>query len=137
MTQTVFSLPDYPPTRWELVLPDYPVILSEFRSAFFPELLGSLPGDSRWKLYFDNVTGSQALNLMLPWRATGMGLWPLGQLPNSMAAGIDDSNFRKRLMGTTWTMERMPQKESIKNGRFNVVIDLIYELTFTSFYSQA
>lgn len=40
-------------------------------------------------------------------------------------------------MGTTWTMERMPQKESIKNGRFNVVVDLIYELTFTSFYPQA
>lgn len=134
MTQLPLTLPAYTPTRWELTLPDYPVIVSSFRSASFPEVLGSLPSDSRWKLYFDNMTSEETLALLLPWNATGMGMWPLTTLPDALAGGVNDIEFRKRLTGTTWTMEREPVKSSVKNNRFNVVIELIYELTFSSVY---
>lgn len=134
MTQLPLTLPAYTPTRWELTLPDYPVIASSFRSASFPEVLGSLPSDSRWKLYFDNMTSEETLALLLPWNATGMGMWPLTTLPDALAGGVNDIEFRKRLTGTTWTIEREPVKSSVKNNRFNVVIELIYELTFSSVY---
>lgn len=134
MTQLPLTLPAYTPARWELVLPDYPVITSSFRSVSFPEVLGSLPSDSRWKLYFDNMSSEQALALLLPWRATGMGMWPLTTLPDALAGGVDSIEFRKRLTGTTWTIEKEPSMDSVKNNRFNIVIELIYELTFSSIY---
>jgi hypothetical protein len=61
-------------------------------------------------------------------------MWPLTALPAELAGGVDDANFKKRLTGTTWTIEKEPTKESVKNGRFNVTIELIYELTFESIY---
>lgn len=128
------TLPAITPTTWELKLPDYPVISNSWRSASFPELLGSLPSDSEWSLRFENVTAAEALALMLPWRATGGGQWPLTALPEQLAGGVDDAVFRRRLMATTWTMARPPQKESVKKGRFNVTIELVYELAFDSLY---
>jgi hypothetical protein len=134
MTQEPITLPAYTPSSWELRLPGYPVIVGSFRSSSFPDILGSLPSDSRWKLVFENMTSAEALALLLPWRATGGGLWPLMTLPEELAGGVDDVDFRKRLTGTTWTIEKEPTKESVKNGRFNITIELIYELTFTSIY---
>lgn len=128
------TLPPYTPTSWELKLPGYPVITGTWRSSSYPEILGSLPTDSEWSLRFENVTSDQALKLMLPWRATGGGQWPLTSLPDELAGGVDDANFRKRLTGTIWTIADKPQEESVKNGRFNVTIRLIYELTFDSVY---
>lgn len=128
------TLPAYTPSSWELTLPGYPVIVGGFRSASFPEILGSLPSDSRWKLTFENMSSAEALALLLLWRATGCGMWPLTALPAELAGGVDDANFKKRLTGTTWTIEKEPTKESVKNGRFNVTIELIYELTFESIY---
>jgi hypothetical protein len=61
-------------------------------------------------------------------------LWSLTQLPEELAGGVNNADFRKRLTGTTWTIEREPTKQSVKKGRFNVTIDLIYELTFESVY---
>lgn len=132
--QLPLTLPAYTPTSWELTLPDYPVIVSGFRSAFYPEILGSLPSDSRWRLVFESMTDDEALALLLPWRATGGGQWPLTALPEALAYGVDDADFRKRLTGTTWTIEREPTKEPVKKGRYNVTIELIYELTFSSLY---
>lgn len=134
MTQLPLTLPAYTPSRWELTLPGYPAIDSNFRSASFPELLGSLPSDSRWKLYFDNITSQEVLAILLLWRATGMGMWPLTALPETLAGGVNDEDFKKRLTGTTWSIEREPTKQLVKNNRFNVVIDLIHELTFSSIY---
>jgi len=128
------TLPAITPTNWELTLPGYPVIVASFRSASFPEILGSLPSDSRWKLTFENVNNAQALALLLPWRASGCGLWSLTQLPEELAGGVNNADFRKRLTGTTWTIEKEPTKQSVKKGRFNVTIDLIHELTFESVY---
>jgi hypothetical protein len=128
------TLPPYTPTSWELKLPGYPVITGTWRSSSYPEILGSLPTDSEWSLRFENVTSDRALELMLPWRATGGGQWPLTSLPDELAGGVDDASFRKRLTGTIWTIADKPQKESVKNGRFNVTIRLIYELTFDSVY---
>ena len=93
-----------------------------------------MPSEAEWRLVFESQTSDEALALLLPWRATGCGLWPLTELPAEVAAGVDDGDFRKRLTGTTWTIAREPQKESVKNGRFNVTVDLIYELTFESRY---
>lgn len=132
--QLPLTLPAYTPTSWELTLPGYPVIASGFRSAFYPEILGSLPSDSRWRLAFENMTDDEALALLLPWRATGGGQWPLTALPEALAYGVDNEDFRKRLTGTTWTIEREPTKEPVKKGRYNVTIELIYELTFSSLY---
>lgn len=129
------TLPAITPTSWELRLPGYPVISNSWRSTAFPELLGSLPSDARWSLRFENVATAEALALMLPWKATGGGQWPLTTLPDALAGGVDDATFRKRLTGTTWTMARPPQKESVKNGRFNVTIELVYELAFDSLYA--
>jgi len=128
------TLPAITPTDWELRLPDYPVISNDWGAAAFPELLGSLPSDARWSLVFENVTAAEAMALMLPWRATGGGQWPLTTLPDELAGGVDDSGFRKRLTGTTWTMAQPPRKESVKNGRFTVTIELVHELTFESLY---
>lgn len=128
------TLPAYVPTSWELVLPGYPVMLNAFRSSSFPELLGSLPSESRWKLFFENMSDAEALALLLPWHASGGGLWPLTALPPELAGGVDDEAFRKRLTGTTWTMESEPRKEPVMKGRFNVTINLIYELALDSTY---
>jgi|688.fasta_scaffold85454_3 hypothetical protein len=129
-----FSLPAYVPTRWELRLPDYPIITNSWRSSAFPEILGSLPNGAEWRLEFDNRTNAEALALLLPWRATGGGQWPLDFMPFELAFGCDSADFRKRLTGTTWSIASEPRKESVKNGRFNVKIDLVYELTFVSTY---
>lgn len=134
MTRRPLTLPAITPTSWELKLPDYPVISNSWRSASFPELLGSLPSDAEWSLRFENMTAAEALALMLPWKATGGGQWPLTKLPDELAGGVDDADFRERLTGTTWTMARKPRKESVKRGRFNVTIDLVHELTFDSLY---
>lgn len=128
------TLPPYTPSTWELELPGYPVITGSWRSSAFPELLGSLPSDSKWSLTFENLDDDEALALMLPWTATGGGQWPLTTLPDELAGGVDNANFRKRLTGTIWTMAQEPRKESIKNGRFNVTVELVYELTFESVY---
>ena len=133
MTVSV-TLPAYTPTSWELVLPGYPVITNSFRGAFSPELLGSLPSESRWRLTFENRTDAEALALLLPWGASGCGMWPLAQLPAALAGGVNDTNFVRRLTGTTWSIEKEPIKQSVKNGRFNVTIELIYELTLQSTY---
>lgn len=127
-----FTLPAYTPTNWELTLPGYPVITASFRSTSYPDILGSLPSESRWKLSYENMTGDEALALLLPWKATGCGIWPLGQLPAEVAGGVDDANFRKRLIDVAWAIEREPVMLSVKNGRFTVTIDLIHELTFQS-----
>lgn len=133
-TREPLTLPAYTPSYWELTLPGYPVIVGGFRSVSFPDLLGSLPSDSKWKLVFENMTNAEALALLLPWRATGCGMWPLTELPIEIAGGVDNASFRKRLTGTTWAIEREPVKESIKNGRFNVTIELVHELSFNSVY---
>ena len=128
------TLPAYTPTNWELTLPGYPVISSSFRSASYPDILGSLPNESRWRLTYENMTNAEALALLLPWKGTGCGIWPLASLPADTAGGVDNEDFRKRLIGTTWAMERGPVMQSVKNGRFTVTIDLIHELTFESVY---
>ncbi len=128
------TLPAYTPTNWELTLPGYPVITASFRSASYPDILGSLPSESRWKLTYENMTSVEALALLLPWKGTGCGIWPLASLPAETAGGVDNEDFRKRLTGTTWAIESEPIMQSVKNGRFTVTIDLIYELTFESVY---
>lgn len=128
------TLPAYTPSDWELTLPGYPVITSSFRSASYPDILGSLPSESRWKLTYENMTNTEALALLLPWKGSGCGIWPLGSLPAETAEGVDDEDFRKRLIGTTWAIERGPVMQSVKNGRFTITIDLIHELTFESVY---
>ena len=128
------TLPAYTPTSWVLTLPKYPAIENVYRSAYFPDVLGSLPSDSRWKLVFENVSNAQALALLLPWRATGCGILPLSPLPAELAGGVDNADFRKRLTGTTWTIEKEPTLQPVKNNRFTVTVDLIYELTFASVY---
>lgn len=128
------TLPAYTPSSWELRLPDYPIITNTWRSSSFPEILGSLPNGAQWSLRFENMNNTEALALLLPWRATGGGQWPLAALPSALAGGVDNVNFAKRLTGTTWTIAREPRKQSIKNGRFDVDIELVYELTFASSY---
>jgi hypothetical protein len=128
------SLPPYTPTEWELELPGYPVIAGSWRSVSLPDALGSIPSEAKWRLIYENRTSDEALALLLPWRATGGGQWSLTELPPEVAAGVNDAAFARRLIGTTWTVAREPQKQSVKNGRFTVTIDLVYELTFESRY---
>lgn len=128
------TLAPYTPSTWELRLPDYPVLAGAWRSTSFPDALGSIPNGAEWRLIYENCTSAEALALIKPWRATGGGQWALSELPAELAFGVDNAAFRRRLTKTTWTIARKPQKESVKNGRFNVTIDLIYELTFTSRY---
>jgi hypothetical protein len=128
------TLPAYTPGDWELTLPGYPVITSSFRSASYPDILGSLPSGSKWRLTYKNMTNAEALALLLPWKGTGCGIWPLASLPAEVAGGVDDEDFRKRLIGTTWAIESEPVMQSVKNGRFTVAINLIHELTLESVY---
>jgi hypothetical protein len=128
------TLPAYTPSRWTLKLPGYPVITNSWRSSAFPEILGNWPSDAEWQLAFENVTSDQALALLLPWRATGGGQWPLDPLPAALAGGVNNTAFARRLTGTTWTVAQEPRKESVKNERFNVTLELVYELTMTSNY---
>jgi hypothetical protein len=131
------SLPAYTPSRWSLRLPDYPIITNSWRSSAFPEILGSLPNGAKWRLEFDSMTNAETLALLLPWRATGGGQWPLSFMPLELAGGCDNANFKKRLTGSTWSIASEPRSDSVKNGRFNVRIDLVHELTFTSTYGPA
>ena len=131
------TLPPFTPTTWELKLPGYPVIASNWQSTAYLELLGSLPSDAEWRLVFENRTAADALALLLPWRATGGGQWPLTELPEEIAYGVDDVNFRKRLTGTSWTIAREPSSPSVTKGRFDVTIDLVHELTFVSIYGPS
>jgi hypothetical protein len=134
VTQRPITLPPYTPSTWELRLPGYPVIINSWRSASFPELLGTLPSGAEWGMTFESRDDDEALALLLPWKASGCGLWPLTALPIELAGGVDDVDFRKRLTGTTWTMASEPRLEPVKNGRFNVTIELVYELAFDSVY---
>jgi hypothetical protein len=134
MTIRSVTLPAITPTSWELRLPSYPVITNSWGSSAFPEILGSLPSDSQWRLFFENMSDSEALALLLPWRATGMGQWPLSVLPPEIAGGVDSESFRLRLTGTTWTMARAPKKDPVMRGRYNITIELVYELTLSSVY---
>lgn len=134
MTRPPLTLPAYTPTSWQLRLPGYPVIAGNWRGAELPEILGSMPSEAKWSLVFENKTSDQAHALMLPWSASGGGRLSLTELPDEIAGGVDDEDFRKRLTGTTWTIARKPRKESVKNGRFTVTIELIHELTFESIY---
>jgi hypothetical protein len=122
------TLPAYTPSDWELILPGYPVIAANFRSVSYPDVLGSLPSESRWRLTYENMTNAEALALLLPWKATGCGMWPLDQLPAETAGGVDNVDFRKRLTGIRWAIEKEPVMQSVKNGRFTVTIELIHEL---------
>lgn len=135
--QPLITLPAITPTRWTLKLPDYPVITNAWRSWTFPEITGSLPSGAEWQLVYENVTSDEALALLLPWRATGGGQWPLTLLPAAVAGGCDNENFRKRLTGTSWGMASEPREVSVKNERFNVTIDLIHELAFASIYGPS
>jgi len=128
------TLPPYTPTDWELRLPGYPIIGNRWRSTSLPDALGSIPSGAEWRLTYENRTSDETLALLLPWRATGGGQWPLTPLPLETAYGVDDAEFLKRLIGTTWTIAREPQKQAVKKGRFNITIELIYELTFESNY---
>ncbi len=132
--QRPITLPPYTPSTWELRLPGYPVIVNSWRSASFPELLGTLPSGAEWSMTFESQDDDEALALLLPWRASGCGLWPLTALPIELAGGVDDADFVERLTGTTWTMASEPRLEPVKNGRFNVTIELVYELAFDSVY---
>lgn len=128
------TLPARTPTSWQLKLPDYPVIANNWRSGSFPELLGSVPNGAEWQLFFENQSSSEALETLRLWDATANGRWPLGRLPQELAGGIDDDDFWILLIGTTWSMAQEPRLEPIKNRRFNVTIDLVYELTDESHY---
>ena len=132
--QRPITLPPCTPSTWELRLPGYPVIVNSWRSASFPELLGTLPSGAEWGMTFESLDDGEALALLLPWRASGCGLWPLTTLPIELAGGVDDADFVERLLGTTWTMASEPRLEPVKNGRFNVTIELVYELAFDSVY---
>lgn len=133
-TQRPITLPARTPSTWELRLPGYPVLTNSWQSSAFPELLGTLPNGAEWSLTFESQTDDEALALLLPWRASGCGLWPLTILPIELAGGVNDVGFRKRLTGTTWTMAREPRMEPVKKGRYNVTIELVHELTFDSVY---
>lgn len=134
---TPLTLPAYTPSEWTLKLPDYPIITNASRGAAFPEILGSLPTGAEWQLVFENMSNAEALALMLLWNATGGGQLALTALPAETAGGCDDINFRKRLTGTSWSIASEPRIEPVKNGRFNVTIDLVHELTFTSMYGPS
>jgi hypothetical protein len=128
------TLPPYTPSRWELRLPDYPIVLNSWQSSSFPEILGSLPGGAEWRLYFENRTSAETIALILPYRATAGGRWPLTELPGELAGGVNSTDFTKRLTGTTWTMAAEPKADPVESGRFNVTIELVYELTLDSVY---
>lgn len=132
--QRPITLPARTPSTWELRLPGYPVLTNAWQSSAFPELLGTLPNGAEWSMTFESLTDDEALAQLLPWRASGCGLWPLTALPIELAGGVDDVDFRKRLTGTTWTMAKEPRMEPVKRGRYNVTIELVHELTFDSVY---
>lgn len=134
MTRRPLTLPAITPSEWELKLPGYPVISGTWRSSAFPELLGNLPNGSTWRMVFRHRTSAEALALSKPWRATAGGQWPLTKLPDQLSAGVNDADFRKRLTGTTWTISSEPKLEPVKNGRFDIAIELEHELTFDSVY---
>jgi hypothetical protein len=126
--------PAYAPSRWELTLPGYRVIDNSWRSTHAPEILGSLPEGATLSLSYQNVGSVEALQLLLPWRASGGGQLPLDPLPAEVAAGIDDAAFAARLLDIaplSWVVAKEPSKDPVKNGRFNVDVELVSELRFS------
>lgn len=131
----VIAFPAYRPSSWELQIPNYPVIANNWRSTELPEILGSLPEDSRLRLTYRNVSSAEALQLLLSWRASAGGFYPLSPLPAEIAAGIDNAAIAGQILNVgplVWVVAESPTKESIKNQRFTVNIELKTELRATS-----
>lgn len=129
----VIPFPAYRPTSWELQLPNYRVITNNWRATEAPEILGSLPEDARLRLRYENITDQQALELLLLWRATAGGYYPLDPLPAEVAAGINDAALANRIRSIaplSWVVADPPRQESIKNLRSGLDIELKSELRF-------
>lgn len=125
--------PPYRPTSWELQLPNYRVITNSWRATEWPEILGSLPEDARLRLRYENITDAEALELLLLWRATAGGYYPLNTLPAEVAAGIDDVALANRILSIaplSWVVAGPPRQESVKRLRSGVDIELKSELRF-------
>lgn len=129
----VIPFPAYRPTSWELQLPNYRVITNNWRATEAPEILGSLPEDARLRLRYENITDAEALELLLLWRATAGGHYPLNALPAFVASGINDAAMAGRILDIaplSWVVAEMPRQRSVKAGRSAVDIELKTELRF-------
>lgn len=123
--------PAIKPSSWEFSVPGYPVITNSWRSSEYPEILGSLPENTKLSLRYENIPDSQALELLLTWRATAGGVHALNPLPVEVAAGIADLDLVDRILGVTplnWIIFSEPRQESVKAGRSTVEIELKTEL---------
>jgi hypothetical protein len=125
------AFPDYAPADLQLKLPNYPVLLNQWRAQETPEILGDLPVGAELTLRYRNIPDSEVLQFLQVWRATGGGMALLDALPASIAAGILDGDLANRILApgsVGWAMVEQPKQSSAKTGRSNVDVKLTTEL---------
>jgi hypothetical protein len=126
--------PPYRPTSFELRLPGYPVITNNWRATEWPEILGNIAEGASLRLSYRNITDAEALELLLLWRATAGGRYPLNPLPAEVAAGINDAALADRILNIAplvWVPAGPPSQESVKRIRSGLEIELVSELRFS------
>ena len=131
----MISFPPYRPSSFELQLPGWPVIANNWRATELSEILGSLPEGASLRLSYRNIINTEALELLLLWRSTAGGRYPLNPLPAEVAAGVTSTALAARILSIqplAWAVARPPQQTSVKNTRSDVDIELISELQLAS-----
>jgi hypothetical protein len=130
----VIPFPPYRPTSFELRLPGCPVITNNWRATEWPEILGNIAEGASLRLSYRNITDAEALELLLLWRATAGGRYPLNPLPAEVAAGINDAALADRILNIAplvWVPAGPPSQESVKRIRSGLEIELVSELRFS------
>jgi len=131
----MIPFPPYRPSSFELRLPGWPVIANNWRSSEVSEILGSLAEGASLRLNYTNILSAEALELLLVWRSTAGGRYPLNPLPVEVAAGINNTALAARITNISplvWVVASPPQQESVKNLRSGISIELVSELRLPS-----
>jgi hypothetical protein len=130
----VIEYPPYRPSDVSLRLPNQPVIPNFWRSTEAPEITGSIPEGAELRLTYRNIPDSEALELLLSWRATAGGSFPFPTLPAQVAAGVENAAMARRITTPTplvWALAEPPRQSSSKAGRSTVEVFLRTELRFS------
>jgi hypothetical protein len=129
----VIEYPPYRPSDVSLRLPSQPVIPNFWRSTEAPEITGSIPEGAELRLTYRNIPDSEALELLLSWRATAGGAFPFPTLPAQVAAGVENAAMARRITTPTplvWALAEPPRQSWAKAGRSTVEVFLKTELRF-------
>jgi hypothetical protein len=128
----MIAYPTIRPTDLTLVLAKQPIATHGWQGVWeAPEIAGSLPVDARLDLSYQNITTADAVALLVCWRVSGSGFFPLNSLPAEVVAGVVNADLAawiRQPPGLKWTWAEVPSHQAVKAGRATVAVRLTAEL---------